>query len=86
MLRWDSLLVPSFISLVWRRHEARGLRRHDGVVAFKAAVYKFLNNLIAVNVVFPFAVIHLDAGAFPIVGIVFVIAYHFYWHVIEGVN
>jgi hypothetical protein len=86
LLRVNYLLVPSFISLVWRRHEAWGLGRHDGVVALKTTVYKCIDNLVAVNVIFPIAVIHLDAGDFPVVGIAFVIADHFYGHVVEGVD
>lgn len=78
------LLVPPFISLVWCRHEARGLGRPDCLVAFYAAVYELLNNLIAVHVTFPFFVIHLISRA--VVRIIFTGANYFYWHVVEGVD
>ena len=78
------MLVPSFISLVWCRHEARGLGRPDCFVAFYAAVYELLSNLIAVYVIFPFFVIHLISRA--AVRIIFADANNFYWHVIEGVD
>jgi hypothetical protein len=54
------------------------------LVAFYAAVYELLNNLIAVHVTFPFFVIHLISRA--VVRIIFTGANYFYWHVVKGVD